>query len=55
MFWLPVGLGFAGGAMFWVAAYELLREAIHQVGVVKAIVAATVAGGVMTWAQYAIR
>lgn len=55
MFWLPVGLGFAGGAMCWVAITELLREAMEEVGNVTALFTATAAGGVMLWVQHTIR
>ena len=52
---LPVGLGFAAGAMLWVAVTELLMDAIKETGSTP-IVAATActAMGAMAVAQHAI-
>jgi zinc transporter ZupT len=49
--WLPVGLGFAGGAMIWMCFSELFPEALEDVSAPKAAVATTLALGLMLLAQ----
>lgn len=48
---LPVGLGFAGGAMAWVALFELLKEAIEDSGLVTAGIVSCLSLSVMTFLQ----
>mmetsp|Transcript_6855 Transcript_6855/g.12901 ORF Transcript_6855/g.12901 Transcript_6855/m.12901 type:complete len:385 (+) Transcript_6855:446-1600(+) len=44
---LPVGLGFAGGAMAWVALFELLMEAIEDTNVLTTGLFSSISLGVM--------
>lgn len=46
-----VGLGFAAGAMFWVACFELFSEAVEDSSVIKASVTTGVSFAVMLYAH----
>ena len=51
--WESVALGFAAGAMFWVACFELLSDAIQEVSIPKCVLclgsAFAVMVGVSRW------
>ena len=49
--WLPVGLGFASGAMLYVALFELLPEASHLIDVSKTLFLTLTSAGVMLLLQ----
>lgn len=51
---LPVGLGFAGGAMAWVAVFELLMEAIEDSGIVTTAIVSSISLAAMHFLQEAI-
>ncbi|CAB1101572.1 unnamed protein product [Ectocarpus sp. CCAP 1310/34] len=48
---LPIGLGFAAGAMFWVACFELFSEAIEDSSIIKASVTTGLSFAVMLYAH----
>ena len=52
---LPLGLGFAAGAMTWVAAVELHPEAVAEVGARRAAAVALAAALAMGYAQVLLR
>ena len=52
---LPFGLGFAGGAMGYVAVFELLSEAVEQTSMISTIVVGAVAFILMFVAQELLR
>lgn len=52
---LPIGLGFAAGAMVWVALFELLPEAKEDAGSLTTLVACMCAAAAMTGAQVFLR
>lgn len=51
---LPVGLGFAGGAMAWVALFELLQEAYEDTDAVTTGIVSSMSLALMIWLQGAI-
>lgn len=52
---LAVGLGFAAGAMVYVALFELVTEAVEQCGRARTVATSTVAFFLMLYAQYAVK
>lgn len=51
---LPIGLGFAGGAMAWVAFFELLKEAIEDTNVVTTVLVSIPSLALMLFIQSAL-
>jgi zinc transporter, ZIP family len=52
---LPAGLGFAAGAMVYVAFFELFQEAKQEIGFVKASLVGCVSFSLMIYAQENVR
>ena len=52
---LPVGLGFAGGAMAWVAFFELLIEAAEDTSILTTIFVSVPSCALMIMAQQALK
>lgn len=52
---LPAGLGFAAGAMLFVAFFELLQEAKQEIGKLQTVVVGIVSCSLMIYAQENVR
>lgn len=52
---LPIGLGFAGGAMAWVAFFELLMEAIEDTNIITTILVSIPSCAIMIITQHALK
>ena len=47
----PVGLGFAAGAMVWVAVFELATEALEELKWGEVFVIMSISGAALSWFQ----
>lgn len=52
---LPIGLGFAAGAMCYVAVFELLFEAVEETSLLHTAVVGSVSCMAMTYLQECVR
>jgi zinc transporter, ZIP family len=52
---LPAGLGFAAGAMIFVAFFELFQEAKQEIGRLKTFIVGVISFGLMIFAQEYVR